>query len=170
MDPRRSLPAAGRLTLSRAPLALATAVNTEPNQKLTPLYSGSAQTVGRRVSERIPLSLSASHRRVFAVQAGLLTAGCLLWFSGRSQEQAPADKPFQDEPAAHALYTQMVKTMRQATALSWVSDYRWEARGRTLGHATYKIWLQKPNYARLEATRAGETEPAGILVGDGDYF
>jgi hypothetical protein len=90
--------------------------------------------------------------------------------SGWALEKSPADKPFQDEPAAHALYTEMVKAMRQATTLSWVSDCRWEARGQTLGHAAYKIWLQKPNNARLEAARAGETEPAGILVGDGDYF
>lgn len=60
--------------------------------------------------------------------------------------------------------------MRKATTLSWVSDYRWEARGNTLGHATCKIWLKKPNYARLEATRAGQAEPDGILVGDGDHF
>jgi len=145
-------------------------VNTERDQELSPLNPGNAQTVAWRAGKRIPLRPSASPRRRFAIQAGLLTAGCLLWCSGWSQEKTPADKPFQDEPAAHALYTQMVKTMRQATALSWVSDYRWEARGQTLGHATYKIWLQKPNYARLEATRAGETEPAGILVGDGDYF
>jgi outer membrane lipoprotein-sorting protein len=145
-------------------------VNTERDQELIPLHAGSAETVGRRVSKQTPLTLCLSHRRVFAAQAGLLTAGCLLWFSGWSQDKAPADKPFQDEPAAHALYTEMVKAMRQATTLSWLSDYRWEAGGQTLGQATYRIWLQKPNYARLEAARAGETEPTGILVGDGDYF
>jgi outer membrane lipoprotein-sorting protein len=77
---------------------------------------------------------------------------------------------FKDEPEAHALYTRMVDTMRKATTLSWVSDYRWAAQGRTLGHATYKIWLKKPNYARMEAMPAGTNEPTGILVGDGDYF
>ena len=106
------------------------------------------------MNKQTPLSLSSSRRRVFAVQSALLTTGCLLSSSGWSQEKTPADKPFQDEPAAHALYTEMVKAMREATTLSWVSDYRWEARGQTLGHATYRIWLQKPNYARLEATRA----------------
>jgi outer membrane lipoprotein-sorting protein len=60
--------------------------------------------------------------------------------------------------------------MRKATTLSWVSDYRWEARGETLGHATYRIWLKKPNYARLEASPLGDSQPSGILVGDGDYF
>jgi outer membrane lipoprotein-sorting protein len=145
-------------------------VNIERDHEPIPLYPRSGQTVGRRVSKQTPFSLSASRLRVFAVQFALLAAGCLLCFSGWSQDKAPAEKPFRDEPPAHALYTEMVKAMREATSLSWVSDYRWEARGQTLGHATYKIWLQKPNYARLEATRAGETEPAGILVGDGDYF
>jgi outer membrane lipoprotein-sorting protein len=64
----------------------------------------------------------------------------------------------------------MVVTLKGAKALSWVSDYKWEARGNLLGQATYKAWLQKPNFARIEANRAGETQPAGILVGDGDYF
>jgi hypothetical protein len=79
-------------------------------------------------------------------------------------------KGFEDEPASHVLYTRMIETMREAKTLSWVSDYRWDAEGRTIAHATYRIWLKKPNYARLEAMRAGSTEPNGILVGDGDYF
>ncbi|MGA9453053.1 MAG: hypothetical protein WBW41_17115, partial [Verrucomicrobiia bacterium] len=104
------------------------------------------------------------------VRAGLLAAACCYWFAGCSQEKTPADKSFQDGPAAHGLYTQMVEAMRNATNLSWVSDYRWEARSQTSGIATYKIWLKKPNYARMEAVPPGHTEPSGILVGDGDYF
>ena len=86
------------------------------------------------------------------------------------QTATAADTAFKDDPAAHELYSKMVASMRQATALSWVSDYTWAARGQTLGKATYKVWLQKPNFVRLEASRTGESEPAGILVGDGDYF
>jgi outer membrane lipoprotein-sorting protein len=103
--------------------------------------------------------------------AGLLTAGALLRCPGWGAEtNAPTAKAFADEAAAHKLYSKMVSTMRQAASLSWVSDYRWEARGQTLGHATYRIWLKKPNFARLEATPVGQTEASGILVGDGDYF
>ncbi len=103
--------------------------------------------------------------------ASLLTAGSLLCFRVWAAEtNASAAKAFRDEPAAHKLYSQMVDTMRKATTLSWVSDYRWEARGETLGHATYRIWLKKPNYARMEAVAVGHPESSGILVGDGDYF
>ena len=158
------------LTPTRGQLTSATAVNTERNQELILRDPRNAQTAGRRVNKQTSLCLSASRLRVFAVQSALLAAAGLFCFSGWPQDKAPAEKPFQDEPAAHALYTQMVKTMREATTLSWISDYRWEARGQTLGHAIYKIWLQKPNYARLEASPAGEAEPSGILVGDGDYF
>ncbi len=97
-----------------------------------------------------------------------LAAWGLFFFSAPAQTKAP--KTLSDEPKAHALYSQMVDAMRKANSLSWVSDYRWEARGQTLGHATYRIWLKKPNYARVEAARVGQTEPSGILVGDGDYF
>jgi hypothetical protein len=96
------------------------------------------------------------------------------WFLGAvialSQPAAPEKKPFQDEPAAHALYDKMVETMRQAKSLSWVSQYSWEAQSNTLGKATYKIWLKKPNFARVEAAPKGQAKPIGILVGDGDYF
>jgi outer membrane lipoprotein-sorting protein len=102
-------------------------------------------------------------------RAGFLGA-CWLWGSALAQDALPVGGSFQNEPAARALYDQMLGAMRQADTLSWVGDYRWEARGQTLGHATYRIWLKKPNYARLEAMRAGTSQPTGILVGDGEYF
>jgi len=45
-----------------------------------------------------------------------------------------------------------------------------ESEGRFFATGTYRIWLRKPNYARVEVTRPGKKEPGGILVGDGDYF
>lgn len=110
-------------------------------------------------------------RRRLRGLAGLLTTGFLLLLPAWAAEtNAPTSKAFSDEPAAHKLYSEMVDTMRKATSLSWVSDYRWAARGETLGHATYKIWLKKPNYARMEAAAVGHPERSGVLVGDGDYF
>jgi hypothetical protein len=111
-----------------------------------------------------------ARRSLWLCAAALGLAGGWLASPAGAAPSAPANKTFADEPAAHQLYTRMVDTMRKATTLSWTSDYRWEADGKTLGHATYQIWLKKPNYARMEAMRAGETQPRGILVGDGDYF
>ncbi len=99
-----------------------------------------------------------------------LTFALGLSVSQAADPAAAVGNAFQDERTAHALYDQMVKAMRDAKSLSWVSDYKWEAEGKTLGHATYKIWLKKPNYARVEAVVPGETEPGGILVGDGENF
>jgi len=75
---------------------------------------------------------------------------------------------FKDDPAAHALYDQMIAAMRAARTLSWQSEYRWEAKGKEIGHATYRIWMKKPNYARVEASTDGE--PRGVLVLDGECF
>ena len=35
---------------------------------------------------------------------------------------------------------------------------------------TYQAWLKKPNQFRVEATRFGQDEPSGVLVGDGDHL
>jgi outer membrane lipoprotein-sorting protein len=102
----------------------------------------------------------------FAVLSGF---GLLVGSAFAAKEQ-PVERTFKDEPSAHALYNAMVEAMRNADTLCWVSDYRWEARGNELGHAQYKIWLKKPNYARVEVMRAGKADPSGILIGDGDYF
>jgi outer membrane lipoprotein-sorting protein len=110
-------------------------------------------------------------KRLWRAAWNILLAGCFFFLlSAGAREMIAADKSVQDDPAAHALYNQMVEAMRKATTLSWVSDYRWEARSNTFGHATYKIWLKKPNFVRLEAMPAGSNDPSGILVGDGDYF
>jgi len=77
------------------------------------------------------------------------------------------DAVFKDEPTAHALYDKMIQTLRDANGLYFKSDYRWEARGRELGHATYRAWLKKPNHFRLEASRFDKDVLNGILVGDG---
>jgi outer membrane lipoprotein-sorting protein len=76
------------------------------------------------------------------------------------------EKVFRDEPEAHALYDKMVETMRKAESLSYESEYRWEAKGEELAHCTYVIWMKKPNYFRVEATRGGHVR--GVLVGDGE--
>ncbi len=89
-----------------------------------------------------------------------------------------AEKPFKDEPAAHALYKQMIKAMRKADALSYVSHFAMEGKGFKIG-STYRAWLKKPNYFRVEAESdlAGKTPlppgaggGRGVLIGDGNLL
>lgn len=88
-----------------------------------------------------------------------------------AEKPKPATATFEDEPAAHTLYTQMIGTMRKAKSLSYVSHYTWEAKGQVFGDCTYRTWLKKPNFFRVETERTpkkeGPREQGGILVGDG---
>ena len=68
-----------------------------------------------------------------------------------------------DEPAAHALYDQMIATMREAKSLSYVCSY--SSPGEKA--KSYHIWLQKPNAFRVEALDA-RGALTGTLVGDGN--
>ena len=86
------------------------------------------------------------------------------------QQTNAVEAAFQDEPAAHQLYREMIEAMRKPTTLSWSGETSWKNEGRFVPTATYRIWLKKPNYARVEMTRPGLKEPGGMLVGDGDYF
>jgi outer membrane lipoprotein-sorting protein len=80
---------------------------------------------------------------------------------GRWQSEAV----IKDEPAAHALYDQMVATMRNATTLSYTCA------SSSPGERTesYRIWLKKPNYFRVEAISA-RGALTGTLVGDGAHL
>ena len=94
-----------------------------------------------------------------------------------AKESKAAATPLQDEPAAHALYQQMVEAMRKAKSLSYVSrsKYWWEGRDEPVRDCTYRVWLKKPNYFRVEAEfAAAKDKPkdtdggrTGVLVGDG---
>ena len=105
--------------------------------------------------------------------------GCLaLYFFGPARQQEPTevtlegespDVKFEDEPAARALYEQMIETMRKAESLSYKSNYKWEAKGDEIGRCTYTIWMKKPNYFRVETINSQDAK-GGILIGDGDYL
>jgi outer membrane lipoprotein-sorting protein len=94
-----------------------------------------------------------------------------------AKEPKAAATPFKDEPAAHELYKQMIKALRRADSLSYVSHYTMEAKGVNCGDATYRAWLKKPNYFRIEAEsnlmkktffRSKESGGGtGVLIGDG---
>jgi outer membrane lipoprotein-sorting protein len=81
-------------------------------------------------------------------------------------ESKTAAAPFQDEPAAHALYNQMIEALHKADSLSFVSRSKFEGKNDSQ-EFTYKAWLKKPNYFRVEA-QSSTPERDGILVGDGN--
>jgi len=104
------------------------------------------------------------------IRTGLAMALCLGVLHAWPQQTNAAEAEFQDNPTARQLYREMIRAMRKATTLSWAGKNRWNFEGRFVATDTYRIWLKKPNYARVEMTRAGGKEAGGILVGDGDYF
>ncbi|HWI57446.1 MAG TPA: hypothetical protein VNZ22_09480, partial [Bacillota bacterium] len=77
-------------------------------------------------------------------------------FTARAQQTNAAESAFQDDPAAHQLYREMIGAMRHARTLSWTGENRWKFQGRFVTTGTYRIWLKKPNYARVEVTRTGQ--------------
>src|SRR5438874_13775661 len=73
---------------------------------------------------------------------------------------------FADEPAAHAAYNGMIEAMHQARSLSYSSRFELEVESRVRTACTYRVWLKKSNFFRME-TRSSSGEPGGILIGDG---
>ena len=56
--------------------------------------------------------------------------------------------------------------MRKADSLSYVSHYHFRGGKDYKNDCTYRVWLKKPNYFRVE-TESAQKEKGGILVGDG---
>ncbi len=110
--------------------------------------------------------LLRDHRLAANLAIGLIVGLGWPLLAAPAAEPKGKAPPFQDEPAAHALYKQMVQAMREAKSLSYVSHYQWEAKGNVLGDCTYRVWLKKPNYFRVEATSTSGSR-GGILIGDG---
>jgi outer membrane lipoprotein-sorting protein len=96
--------------------------------------------------------------------------------SSAANAPKPVAAPFQDEPEAHAIYKQMFRALRKPNSLSYVSHYLFEAKGQVFSDCTYRVWLKKPNYFRVEAEIAADMKKKlgthsagghGILIGDG---
>jgi peroxiredoxin/outer membrane lipoprotein-sorting protein len=68
--------------------------------------------------------------------------------------------------SALAIYRGMHDAFRDARTLSYESEYVWETGGKEIGHSTYRVWLKKPNYARLES-RSSDGAKIGVLILDG---
>ncbi len=82
--------------------------------------------------------------------------------------QYPVDQNFKDELDAHLLYTKMIDAFKNAKSIYFESAYWFGREYSEPNQATYKVWLKKPNYARIEASVKGSV--TGTLVGDGDYI
>ena len=58
------------------------------------------------------------------------------------------------------------RALHKARSLSYVSHYQREAKGRFKSACTYRVWLKKPNFFRME-TQSLSGKQGGILIGDG---
>jgi outer membrane lipoprotein-sorting protein len=117
-----------------------------------------------------PLGSGRGGMKANWIRMGLAMALCFSVLRAWPQQTNTVEAPFRDDPAAHQLYREMIQAMRKATTLSWLSEQSSQYQGRFHTSTTYRVWLKKPNYARVEATLVGHTNLHGILVGDGDYF
>jgi outer membrane lipoprotein-sorting protein len=104
--------------------------------------------------------------RVLSFLAGFLIGLSWLGVGALAGESKTPAVPFPDDPAARGLYKQMLEAMRNAKSLSYVSHYQLEAKGKLLTGCTYRAWLKKPNYFRIE-TESASKEKCGTLIGDG---
>jgi outer membrane lipoprotein-sorting protein len=95
---------------------------------------------------------------------------CLAALTGssvRAEPPPPGPNAPADEPEARALYENMFRSIRSATSLSYESAYQNGPQENNLDHGTYKVWMKKPNYFRVETRLGDDDGRRGILIGDG---
>jgi hypothetical protein len=102
---------------------------------------------------------------IMIVVAGLAAESWAVYVLRPSAGRWRFEAIVKDEPAAHALYDQMMAAMRNAGSLSYQCSY--SSPGQKAEH--YLIWLEKPNCFRVEAINARGAR-TGTLVGDGDHL
>jgi outer membrane lipoprotein-sorting protein/peroxiredoxin len=86
--------------------------------------------------------------------------------SGAAAERAPSDAAVTGDVSALVIYRAMHSALRGARSLSYESEYVWVTEETEIGRSTYRLWLKKPNYARLES-RSRDGARSGILILDG---
>jgi outer membrane lipoprotein-sorting protein len=99
-----------------------------------------------------------------------LVAACIAIYLNAFAAMAFADEllgvpPVKDDPAAHAIYDEMLSALKKADSLSYTSAYSIDGFGPIHLKSVYKVWLKKPNYARVEETIDGKL--SGVIVLDG---
>lgn len=103
--------------------------------------------------------------RIIAVLA-VVASGMLAAPGARADEQGSFYAKWKERHAGRSIYDRMIETIRDARSLSFESDYVWRTADRELGHAVYRLWMKKPNFARLES-RSSDGAHVGIIVLDG---
>lgn len=106
------------------------------------------------------------HGRVFRAALGIALALSLLFVAAAARTRRDAETTVGGDVSALSIYRLMHTALREARSLSYESEYVWETGGREIGRSTYRMWLKKPNYARLES-RSADGARTGILVLDG---
>ncbi len=105
---------------------------------------------------------------IFVIVAAL-TVGFVGKARAAEEGNETAGGVFQDEPAARALYEQMVQAMRGARTLSYTAKHSFGQEGWVQSYGKYRVWLKKPNHFRVE-TLNPDGSIQGTLVGDGDHL
>jgi len=72
-----------------------------------------------------------------------------------------------DEPAAHALYDLLFKTLLKTYTLSYDGEYEMRTADDSFRAAPgrYSMWMKKPNFFRMEGIARSKVQ--GVMVGDG---
>ena len=98
--------------------------------------------------------------------AGALSALAAFSASGAAPPGRESGPVVTGDAPALAIYRAMHAAMRGARSLSYESEYVRETGGKEIGRSSYRLSLEKPNYARLES-RSEDGTRTGVLVLDG---
>jgi peroxiredoxin len=71
-------------------------------------------------------------------------------------------------PVQAGAYKSMLQAISRCKTLSYSSHYRRFAGDQLQGECIYRVWLQKPNFFRVEVRAVGSRQVLAILIGDGD--
>jgi peroxiredoxin/outer membrane lipoprotein-sorting protein len=104
--------------------------------------------------------------RAFTGAVGIASVCASLFAFAAAQTRRGPEMAVEGDVSALYTYRLMHRAFREARSLSFESEYVWEAGGVEIGRSTYRAWLKKPNYARLES-RSGDGTKTGVLILDG---
>lgn len=104
--------------------------------------------------------------RAFAGALGVASVLASLSTLSVAQTKRGPETPVGGDVSALHIYRLMHRALREARSLSYESEYVWEAGGAEIGRSTYRAWLKKPSYARIES-RSGDGMKTGVLILDG---